>query len=368
MQHHAFLLVPLAALVACSDGSTIGDGTGIWAFAAGGAHDVGLCALRRPAPAPLRCEADANAQRVGLATCGDLVADEAVSLDRRGSMSALLTAGRITTTAPLHVAGSLLASGRVEGKATQDVEGNLEAGGGWATTAPVTVGGDAWVTALEVGASATIAGALHAPQGSSMENVMCANVVYEPVDVRSPLDCPTLPSVRAIATAASRDSAAARVLSPLALGDVKVATDVSLGCGTYVLDSIAVHAPLAFHVVGPTVLIVQGNVHVAAPMTVDVADGASLDLVIVGRLDVDDTLRIGNDRAPRATWLGVGAAIHVAAPTVVHGVVYAPTAPVALDDTLVVHGAALLGPTRVAAPFGVEAEPTIDPRGCLIRD
>ncbi|CAN5186777.1 hypothetical protein BH09MYX1_BH09MYX1_35870 [soil metagenome] len=362
------LVAPVLGLCACSGDASPGEASGIWAFAAGGTHDVSLCELKRTDPATLRCDAPNTGARVGFATCGDLIADNTLTVERREAPISVAAGGAILTSSPVHVAGSMIAFGRIDGTNTQDVDGDLQAGTGWTTSAPVSVGGDAFVgIGFDAKNSASIAGTLHVPEGSDVNRVSAGSIVFGAVNVALPIDCASMPIVASIAASATttRDPAAARAIPPLALSPVKAPTDVTMGCGTYVLSSIDVQNTLAIHIVGRTVLVVQGDVHVSAPMTIDLADGASLDLVIVGKLEVDNTLRIGNASAPNATWMGVGSSIRVASPMELSGTLFAPQAAAAFDNTFDVDGAVVVASARIAAPLVVHDGPALGHDGCV---
>jgi hypothetical protein len=353
---------------ACSANEDVGHSRGIWAFAGGGSHDVSLCSPKRPGPPGLRCTAAPQTLRVAFATCGDLAVDRPLTIDPREEPVLLASSGSITTSAPLHVGGPMVASGAIVALDTQDVAGDLQAGAGWRTNAPVTVGGDAFVSdALEAKSSTTITGTLHVPEGSDVVNVAAKNIEYGAFTVAPPLACAAMPAVQQMVTTAttSRDPASALAIAPLALADVKQPTQVTLGCGTYLLGSIGANAALTLHVVGRTVLVIEGDLTVNAPTTIDLAAGATLDLVIGGRLDVGAALEIGSPDDPDATFVAVGSAVAIGAPTQLFGALYAPTARAAVDDELVVHGATIVGTTRISAPVVVRDGPAFAGSGCI---
>ena len=155
---------------------------------------------------------------------------------------------------------------------------------------------------------------------------------------------------------------------PDSLVDVNATTDLTLGCGPYALSSIAVYAPLTVHVTEPTVLMVEGDLIIEAPLVIDVADGASLDLVVGGDVNVNNTFTLGDAASPTTTWLAVGGALNVAAPLNVRGSLFVG-GDVEANNTVVVSGAAYLGPLHVAAPVqiggGTTPQPGFAGDGCF---
>lgn len=363
------LATPLAFVLACSADATTSsrvaptiDGTN---------HDASVCGGGSTSPAVLRCRAkDAHALRVGFASCGDLAVDNTLTIEPRKDRTALAVNGNLRTASPLHVAGDVIVGGAVEAANTQTIDFDLRAGGGWTTSAPVLVGGDAYVgTKLDVRNDATVRGALHVPPGTDVTKVTANDVVYEDVMAPAPALCTMAPDVATLAQMATLDSAALKSLPSGALATITRPTKLTLGCGTYVLDGIDAGNTLDIRVVGPTTLVVKGDVHVRAPMVVHL-DGAAatLDFVITGTLAVDDTLAVGSAEAPTKTFVAIGTALRVASPMKLFGTLVAPTATAALDNTFDVWGATLLGKTRIAAPLVVHEGPALSQTGCVVED
>jgi hypothetical protein len=359
---------PLALLLACTNGSSSAPLT---TSSEPRSLDASACTSGGPRPHLLHCRAtDPHALRVGFAVCGQLVAHEALTFERRKTRAALVVDGDLRTSAALAAAGDVIVGGMVDGPSTQTIEFDLRAGGGWTTDAPVLVAGSAYVgRSLDVRTTATVRGTLHAPPGSDVTNVVADRVVYEDVVVPAPVQCATTPDVEALARAASVDASVVRLLPRTALADVSEPTDLTVGCGTYRLNTIDVESTLALHVVGPTVIVVDGDLRVRAPLSVTFeGNDASLDLVVTGSLLAESKLTVGASSTVARTMLAVGKAIHVAAPTTIHGSIVAPKAPTVVDDRLDVWGAALLGSTLVDAPIVVHDGPTLAQDGCRLDD
>jgi hypothetical protein len=356
-------------LAACSQGArttTISDGPS----SAGRSPDADLCATPRPAPAALRCVADANAQTIALGVCGDLVASNTLTIEARAQPAtgcSLAVAGSTTNSAPLQVAGSLVSYGSIDGRNTQDIRGDLRTGADWQTTAPVTVGGDAFVTgALTARNSMSIAGALHVAQGTNVDDVRAGTVAFGSVRVAEPVDCAQAPDVAALIAQASkaRDRSADAVMPAHSLEDLSAPTEVTLGCGTFELTSISANNTLSLHVVGATTLIVLGDVRIAAPTVIDLAPGATLDLAVAGALEVDNTLRIGDASRAAFAWVGVAGSITIAAPVTIAGWLVAPRSAVLVENTLDMSGGALVGTLEVSSPLNIHDGPSLTVGGC----
>lgn len=111
-------------------------------------------------------------------------------------------------------------------------------------------------------------------------------------------------------------------------------------------------------------IVVDGDVRIAAPTNIVLSPGATLDFAISGSLSVDNTLSIsGGD-----TWLGVGGKLRVLSPMVLEGYLLVPRGDVEATNTLTVRGAAFVGPLAVRSPLKVEdAGYALSPSGCYVR-
>lgn len=355
------------SLMGCGVGDPFdGPGTDHPSDDHGGHIDVSSCSAVARVPEAARCVAPSGT-RVALGLCAELAADNTLTLDDRPSQvdSTLLAVdGSSRVSSPLHVEGDFVADGGLDSTNTTDVSGSLWVGGDWAVSSPAHVDGDAFVAGgLQATNSVTIEGVLHVASSSSLDNVTAGDVQNGPVSVDSALDCQNAPDIAAlVAQAKDRDDGD---LGLHALEDITRPSDVTLGCGTYVVNRIEANNTLAFHVEGPTVLVVLGDFHVASPVTIDVDDGASLDLVIGGSLAIDNTLSIRALGDPSSTWVGVNDGVRIAAPFDLDGYLVAPRADVEANNTFDLEGAALVRGLHVASPIGVHAGPWLSPDGCV---
>jgi hypothetical protein len=284
--------------------------------------------------------------------------------------------GDARTSSPLHVAGAMTVSGHVDADNTQEIDGPLQVGGDWSTSSPVHVAGDVFLGgALLATNTVTIDGTLHVPVAPDTQALDAGDVSVGPVSVAPALACGDAPALGSMLQAwlddHAFDDASAGTwdmggLDVDDLADVRGPTEITLGCGRYRFSSIGAHNTLALRVTGPTVLVIEGDVRVASPMRITVEDGARLDMLIGGSLQIDNTLDVGDPARPEATWLAVGGAVRVASPFELHGWLLAPTGELRGDNTVDVHGAAFVGLLRVASPMRVDPALSTSGDGCVV--
>jgi len=338
-----------------------------------GTVDVRACSGDAAAE-PLRCVAPQGALPLALAMCGDLDGDNTLTLDARPGAegAALVVRGRSRTSAPLRVGGAFTSMLGIEARNTEDVAGPLRTGGDFIVSAPVRVGGDAFVGGVLVADNKVdVAGTLHVGQRvEEVGNVSAGEVVNGPVALPTPVDCEAVPNVAALVDRArqERDDQRGDLLRPMdppsALAKVDRPTRLTLGCRRYVLDAIGVENDLVIRVEGKTTLVVVNDVRIAGPTRIELAPGASLDLLVGGSVDVDNTLSITGGEG--RTWLGIAGRLRIASPTVLEGWLVAPKSEVAADNTFQLRGAAFLRSLRVASPMVVSSGPSISSIGCAI--
>ena len=341
-------------------GNDDGDGS------PGGHIDASRCGDVDPSPERPRCVAPSGSPRVAVGLCGDLDADNTLTVETRASDDVsifLAVDGSSRTASPIRVGGDWEAAGGLTSTNTSEVGGTLRVGADWAVSSPAHVAGDAFVVgSLAASNTVSIDGALHVSSSSNLDNVTAGQVVEEQVAFPSTLDCADAPDVKALVDGAvGRDDGG---LSRHALENVTIPTDLTLGCGTYVLSSLEANNTLAIHVVGPTVLVVQGDFHVASPVSIDVDDDATLDLAIGGSLAIDNTLSIRALGDPSSVWVGVDAGIRVAAPFDLDGYLVAPDANLDANNTFDLEGSMLVRSLHVASPVVVHDGAWLSPDGC----
>jgi hypothetical protein len=134
---------------------------------------------------------------------------------------------------------------------------------------------------------------------------------------------------------------------------------VDLGACSYAQPNLQLDNTLEVHIHGDVTWVIDGDLHIAAPLDILLDPGAHLDWTIGGALEVDNTLTIEGP-----TTLNVGGPIHIAAPMKLDGSLIAPQSRVEVDNTLDVTGAAYVGSLRVASPMRVEGQTLLREDGC----
>jgi len=362
-------LVLLATLgVACGGDSSAADSDDsprVDPFERGGVHDLSACAAAPEPAISAACAAEPTAVPYALAVCGALRGDNTLTVERTSASeydAVLAVDGTSTTSAPLVVRGSFTSFGAIDARNTLTIDGSLSTAGSLTTSAPVQVAGDVSVaSSIDLRNSLSVGGTLRAPEGSDVSNV-AGETALGPVVVDRALACESAANVAALVAAQGRepldedhDRRAVRISQP---------TDLTLGCGRYRFDSLEVDNTLRLRVTGPTMIVVAGNVRIASPMVVTLEPGGSLEWLVGGRLDLDNTLELGSPGREQATWLAVAGDVRIASPFRLWGRLFAPRSSISGDNTFDLHGGAYVGALRVAAPMQVEPSAPVDLRGC----
>ena len=309
----------------------------------------------------LRCLAASGSASLATAVCGDLAADNTLTV------GPLAVAGHSRTGAPLHVAGSFTSLGGADATNTEDITGDLLANADVTVSSPMHVGGLASIRgALAAKNTVSITGALHLGQpldANAAKNVTASSIATDAAVTASPLDCAHAPDLAALLAGAAIDEGDA-------LASVTEPTTLTVGCGRYALSTVAVNNTLDLHIDGHTVMLVKGDFHIAAPMHITIAAGGSLDLLVGGSLFIDNTLAIAQSGGLTGTasgaWVAVGGEVHVAAPLTLDGWLLAPKGALGVDNTVSLAGAAYVGALRVASPMNVTPGPSFDGAGCVL--
>lgn len=331
----------------------------------GGSYQASSCPSRPPTAQ--RCSAPSTS--FALAICGDLTANDRIDVGPRSDgASHLVVEGKTRVAAPMHVAGTMLSRRTIVARDTLDVGGDLLGGGDWIVGSASTVAGDASIVGtLDARASLSVGGTLVFGGWKGEGAVTSAGYYRDWVRFDSPMECDRAPRVVHFVNdiqAHPRVDSLAR-LPREALIELSLPTELTLGCGQYRVRAIQANAALRLHIIGPTVLLVDGDFDVRGDTRIDLDDGATLELVIGGALVVDAPLRLGSDANP--VWLAVGGPIRIGAPTQLHGTLIAPTSPVTIDDRFELHGAAIVGPLMTGAPVVLSEGPGLSSSGCVNR-
>ena len=346
----------LLVLPACSDGA--GDLAGAPALGAADDEigidvsssdhvDLAQCGTESKAPDLVRC-GDARALSNAATVCGALVANDALTV----KSGPVVVGGDSRITGFIQVeGGSFTSYGGIEGDGRETIDGDLTTSSNWVVGAPAVIGGQAFVGGrLEAQSPVVIGGTLHVA-GPVSGSVRSARTTKTGSDEPRAFSCAGAPQVQAIADATERLGV---LDEDEALADVSHPKQMTLGCGRYRFASFDVGAPLSVRIAGNAVIIVDGDVKIAAPTHFDVVPGASLDVVVRGALSVEDTLSFYGG----STWLAAGGDIRVASPLRLAGFIVAPAGAIAESARLDVNGALYAGALTAESPVTVTATAT----------
>lgn len=372
------LVLACVALVGCRQADVVADLVG---DADGPPRDGGSVDAGRPAPdaggpedfcaggGPVvavgdgRCAGDV-AERAfrfavcaceGLVTSGGLDTDSFDSRDgpyraRPGSTGggAVGINGRIDLNAASRVDGTLWggdATGLNAGRAGDlTVERNLFCAGPVVSETSISVARDARVNGRVRARDLTVGGTLTVPDGAAIEVTGDRAIGAEargPVAVDAPCDCRPefLVDIAALVAARAADHDDARAgLTPDSLQNVSGA--VTLPCGRYYFDGISTDGDLALVAEGRVALFVTGDVAVNGALSVRLAPGAELDLLVAGQLVSTDALALGAEDAPSRVRVYVGGSgtLQLSGGGTFGGNLYAPRAEVVASGTVEVFG------------------------------
>lgn len=305
-----------------------------------------------------------------LAVSGTLTVDIAPAAGDAGApagdVASIAANGAVSTNAETNVAGSVWAGGagtpgapavtlRDLGFVAHDVQSGapVEIGGAY------IVGGDLWANGnvtLDPGASLSVHGTVHVPPGDTANGVQ-GTVVNGPVQVGAPCDCANPTDVGAVVDAFANDNDdASRGLSASTTLD----GTVTLPCGRYYVAAIA-GADVTLQVQGRVALLIAGDVNVSHSLTIALAPGAELDLVVKGNFSVMGSLAVGDTGQAAHTRIYVGGSTFSLSATVMPlaAEVYAPKATLQLASDLEMVGALFAQAMQFSGAFTLHYDPSI---------
>ena len=311
------------------------------------------------------CSTAGAPDTLALGVCGNLQADNTLTVDSAHGGSLLAVNGSTTIASPMNVQGSMVSYGTIDARNTLHVSSNVSTAGDWLVSSPAQTNGDAFIGGMvDARNTVKVDGTLHVNVSAAAEGVTAGAVSVEPVAVAKPLDCSRAPRARDLVDSLTRDRTgwSEVFFGRESASKVTVPSEITLGCGRYYFAPLEVDNTLAIHVVGDVVMVVDGDLRIASPTVIDLAAGARLTLVVRDSLQVDNTLSIADGTDPAATWVAVGGTLRVASPLRMNGALVMPDGDLAGDNTFDLEGSALVGSLRVAAPMVVHSDA---PRGEL---
>lgn len=337
------------------DGITVGDGDG-------NPDDVctGTVAVRTFKRALCTCEAyvtstplvtDSFDGRVAPYAPGSAGTAGSVGIDGSLAANAMVTIG-----GALAVAGTAGASFLVDARIASDLDINGPLG----MNVAVTAGGDAHIAGDVTLTSLAVTGTLTVPATATLNGTITAGAtVRAPVSVPPPCGCAPSDLVDIAAFVANHktdNNDAAIGLSPDRLTDYAGDVTLDLPCGVYYVGPIHGSGALDLRITGRVALLVDGDVTLTHPLTIELAtQDAELDLMIGGLVSSNDRISIGDQAHPSRTRLYIGGAgtIQLSGDSLIAANVYAPSSAVALSAPATIFGSLFVRRLDQAAPVTI---------------
>jgi hypothetical protein len=337
------------------DGITVGDGDGT-------PEDVctGTVAVRTFKRALCTCE--------GYATSTPLVTDSfdgsigpyapgtAGSAGGVGIDGALSASAMIAIRGALTVAGTAGASFLVDATIARDLSVNGPLG----MDVAVSAGGNANIAGDISLASFSVVGTLTVPAAATVSGGTTAGTtVRAPVTVTPPCACTPSDVVDIGAFVANHKTDhndAAIGLAPARLTDYAGDVSLDLPCGVYYVGPVRGNGALVLRVTGRVALLVDGDMTLTSPLTIELAtQDAELDLMIGGLLSSNARIMAGDTNHPSRTRVYVGGAgtINLSGDSQLAANVYAPGAAVALSAPATIFGSLFVRRLDQAAPVTI---------------
>ena len=322
--------------------------------------------------------------RFALCTCDDYQAPAGLTTDSfdsskgtyvtGGTAGSVGIGGGLVFASVSTVGGSLWVSGTAgitapspAADAHLSVAGALLDQGSLVAPVPVSVAHEAKVGGdVDVG-ELTVGGTLTVPAGRTIAVTGAQTVtatVRAPVAVPPPCDCDADDLVNIAGFIASHRDAndnALIGLSPQALVGYTPGTTLTLPCGRFYLDGASGTGALTIRATGRAVLLVGGDLETRGPLTVELADGGEIDIMVGGILNAWDDVTIGSTAAPARTRLyfaGQGQT-NLSGNFRFAGNLYAPATIVAAAGVIEAYGSLFLRRLEAAAPVTIHYDTSV---------
>lgn len=314
------------------------------------------------------CDPDAVAStQFSLCACDDIDAANTIT-SRSGASTDIGVGTGWRSSSPIDIDGTLTSAADLRADNTLAVNG-IAVDGMLTGSSDVHVRGDARLGGMEFPQQrVTVDGTLTVPATSILEGLVDAgDVVRADVDVAPPCTCADDSVVRG-EVAAFADFRDDHDDWPDALVGLSEPTTLYFGCGDHAFDRIQAANTLTIVVVGDTRLWIDEDIEVSGPFTIEIEDGASLDLFVGGRFVPTNTVTMGRPGEPDALRMWVGEHVQLASPWEIHGSVYAPAADIVVHNTLALHGAIFGRRFELSSPVELHDGPRFTGDACLVFD
>lgn len=264
------------------------------------------------------------------------------------------------------LAGSVGANGDLSSVNTIDVSGSLWVGGATSSGNSATVaqnlrtGGVAEFGRLDAGRhafastdlsafpSGTIAQDLFIAPGATVDGIDVGGDVHEvPVPAPEPCDCDDVVPFGAIVDAfeAQNDNDELGI----ATSYDETSVDLELPCGRYFFTGLRAGNSVRIRLTGRTVIAIGGDVVANNSLSIELAEGASLDMFVDGEIQLGNSFVAGLASSPVATRIySSGSGISLGNSILLHGNVYMPNSPLSLGNSAIVNGALFAQDVEIA--------------------
>lgn len=214
--------------------------------------------------------------------------------------------GNYTSSAPNDIQGALIVGGALDTMNSHNVLQNMTIAGTSHVGAPATAKSDAYLGAEVTGPPnfLTVSGKMYTPITSNVNQVNeLGGFSIGPVTVPEPCDCKDPVDIAGIVAAfkGSNDNLTNMILTDALTTMPNYAKDITLPCGRYYFDGIVVNNPATLRLQGRTVIAVDGNINMSGPLTIELAEGAELDLFVTGTVFLNNAATIGSMTSPKST-------------------------------------------------------------------
>lgn len=255
----------------------------------------------------------------------------------------------------------------VQPAAVHTIKHDLKVGGPLGSSAPVTVGADAWVDGnVSTSSSISIAGTLHVPQSTTIQGgVTSAAVDRAPVAFAPPCDCAPnqiVPIAAIVAAhAGSNNDNAAVGLDANALATPSGPIRLDLPCGEYYFTGVNTTHPIAIVAHGRTAVYIAGDLTSSADIAFAVDSIGELDIFISGALGTSALLAVGSPSTPALsrTYVGSSSGLSLSASSRIGGNLYAANGLVTWSGGSDIYGSLFGGDFKASAATSIHYDRAI---------
>ena len=270
--------------------------------------------------------------------------------------------GDIRSNALVQIGGGLVVAGATGAVLLADlhVARDLAIAGPAGNAVTVTAGGNAQIAGDVSLATLTVAGTLTVPPGATLAGTVTTGATQRAaVNIAPPGACGDTDIVDVpglVAAHAIDNNDAAIGLVPGRFTDYHGAASLDLPCGIYYLGPVRGDGELTLRITGRVALLVDGDIALAAPLTIALdTDDAELDLIARGILSSDQAITIGRTDHPARTriYLAGTGTTELSGNSQLAANLYAPHTAIALSATAAIYGSLFVRRLDQSAPLAI---------------